>query len=334
MPIDDTENIGREETEARLQAARESLSQVESALLATIHEFIDKKPSLFMRVVCEAILGIHNEEFPNPFLEVCDQESLVGVRKNYSDLATLVLYQLDESRVAATSNEYISLESWIKNNAGKPHCPPKWKFKTTRLNSTAWNLVLGLEGYFGIALNYAYELIYHGIPIYVFDESRAAYDMVSFANDDYAFMYQLGKHRMDIRTGSYPEWIKGYSVKASDIAAHDIFFRGELPERDGIDLLRYAFRRNLHPSLVEDQTNSETAVEQGIRSVTFDRLLRAVADFPTRYPDYRTRQPKLDDDVRVWLKDQRIAENDAEKRVFGRILSEHFKLSPDTQQTQ
>lgn len=71
-----------------------------------------------------------------------------------------------------------------------------------------------------------------------------------------------------------------------------------------------------------------------ISGATFDRLQRAIEAFPTRYPEYSTKPPKLDDDVRPWLKESGLGENDAERRVFGAIIREHFKLSPDTLKSQ
>lgn len=66
---------------------------------------------------------------------------------------------------------------------------------------------------------------------------------------------------------------------------------------------------------------------------TMARLLGAVAEFPRRYRDYRTRPPKLDADVKPWLSAAGLAKNEAEVRVFGAILREHFQLSPDTRKT-
>lgn len=70
-----------------------------------------------------------------------------------------------------------------------------------------------------------------------------------------------------------------------------------------------------------------------IRGPTFSRLQRVISAFPVRYPDFKAKPPKLNDDVRLWLKEVGLAENDAEQRVFGAIIREHFKLSPDTQKT-
>lgn len=66
---------------------------------------------------------------------------------------------------------------------------------------------------------------------------------------------------------------------------------------------------------------------------TFERIQRAIAAFPERYPDYKVRAPKLDDDVRPWLKETGLAESESERRVFGAIIREHFQLLPDTLKT-
>ena len=61
-----------------------------------------------------------------------------------------------------------------------------------------------------------------------------------------------------------------------------------------------------------------------ITGATYDRLLKAVSAFPTQYPDYKTRPPKLDDDVRVWLEKANISTNAREKHLFGVVIAEHF----------
>ena len=61
-----------------------------------------------------------------------------------------------------------------------------------------------------------------------------------------------------------------------------------------------------------------------IRGDTMDRLRRAVIAFPSVYPSYKGRKLKLDVDVRAWLTGSKLAKNDKEKQVFGRILKEHF----------
>lgn len=72
-----------------------------------------------------------------------------------------------------------------------------------------------------------------------------------------------------------------------------------------------------------------TSSDDEISGSIFERLQRAITSFPTRYPEYSTKPPKLDDDVRRWLEESGIVENQAERRVFGAIIREHFKLASD-----
>ena len=321
--IGDAANIQEER-----QELIESLNEISDNLLSAYHEFIDTKPSLLMRLICEGILGIHNEDYQdNPFL---NDEEVKVVRRHYSDMAAMILYRLDKGHSTTVIGEYVSLKNWINDHAGQPHFPPKRKFESPETGHMAWGLMLGLEEYFGSALHYAYELIYHGVPIYTLDDELGEYGMIPFTDDDYVFMSRLGRHSMDIRTGIYPEWIKRYSFKGSDLAAHDLFFRGDLPDDSGIDALRCAYHRHLFPDGLSDKVCLDGDPAVTINSKTHESLLRAIADFPSRYPESRNKPPKLDADVRPWLKSGGYASSDREAHVFGSIISEQFKLSSDT----
>ena len=71
---------------------------------------------------------------------------------------------------------------------------------------------------------------------------------------------------------------------------------------------------------VDDATNRTV-----INSAVFDKLCEAIACFSSRYPEYKTKPPKLDDDIRPWLKSD-FGTSDREAHVFGAIIAEHFKL--------
>jgi hypothetical protein len=87
---------------------------------------------------------------------------------------------------------------------------------------------------------------------------------------------------------------------------------------------------DLESALATESNLRITDTEAKIKGDTHARLQRAIDSFTSRYPDYVTKPPKLDADVRPWLKESELAESDAERRVFGAIIREHFKLSPDT----
>jgi hypothetical protein len=63
-----------------------------------------------------------------------------------------------------------------------------------------------------------------------------------------------------------------------------------------------------------------------IRGDTMERIRRAVNAFPTAYPEFRSRVPKLQDDLRAWLKETELANTDREAFVFSAIIQEHFKF--------
>lgn len=68
-----------------------------------------------------------------------------------------------------------------------------------------------------------------------------------------------------------------------------------------------------------------------IRGDTMGRIYRAVNAFPTRYPDYKTKPPKLDEDVRDWLRESALGSEESElgsreNVVISRIIDEHFGI--------
>lgn len=314
----------------RLESAKARTAEANSSYLDTLHSLIDTKPDLFMRLVCEAILGTRSVDFENPFL-MRNDDSFEGLRRHYSDLATTVLFRLDEEPQQGEWSGYISLETLIKTRAGKPHCPPVHKFNNADPRSIGWKFVLSLEeDFFAPAIQNAYELIYHGAPIYFRDDQHGAFEMLHVSHDDYKFMGRLGKHKMDIRTGSFPEWTKGYWFKTSDLEVHDLFFRGDLPADSGIETLRQSYRMHLFPDAINQEEEVKWVApirpSYEIESETLAQVERAIAAFPQRYPGYKTRPPKLGDDVRPWLIEASIARNDREAHVFSAIIREHFKL--------
>lgn len=101
-------------------------------------------------------------------------------------------------------------------------------------------------------------------------------------------------------------------------------------DRSNLDSKRIAKLERALESAKARIADFEHRPDTAISGRVFANLLRAIAAFPTRYPQYSERFPKLDSDVRPWLKESGIATNDREAHVFSSILSEHFATSPDT----
>lgn len=82
------------------------------------------------------------------------------------------------------------------------------------------------------------------------------------------------------------------------------------------------------PQTKENTPKPEAAPVPIIHGKTFGLLKKAIEEFPSKYQDYAQKMPKLDDDIRVWLKELKYS--DRECHVFGAIIQEHFSILADT----
>ena len=90
-----------------------------------------------------------------------------------------------------------------------------------------------------------------------------------------------------------------------------------------------------HERLAQDMANEGFGkLGTEIKGPIFSGLWKAIEAFPLQYPEYATRLPKLDADIRPWLEKENFATSKREAHVFGAILAEHFNISPDTQKSQ
>lgn len=62
---------------------------------------------------------------------------------------------------------------------------------------------------------------------------------------------------------------------------------------------------------------------------TYERLQRAVVNFPNKFNGYEA-SPPLMKEVVYWLQNAGISSTDRERLIFAKMLAEHFKFSSDT----
>lgn len=63
-----------------------------------------------------------------------------------------------------------------------------------------------------------------------------------------------------------------------------------------------------------------------VNGPTYAKLMQAIEAFPVKYPDYETKPPQLDTDIRPWMVNELGFTKSKEDHVFGMIVKEHFKL--------
>ncbi len=74
------------------------------------------------------------------------------------------------------------------------------------------------------------------------------------------------------------------------------------------------------------QAESQPKQDYSINGPTYAKLMRAIEEFPLKYPNYETKPPQLDTDIRPWMVNELGFTKSKEDHVFGRIVKEHFQL--------
>jgi hypothetical protein len=167
------------------------------------------------------------------------------------------------------------------------------------------------------------------------------------ANDQYYFYCATRDISPQIEGSSPASWYRflgtvnngEYQVDAAAIEKNAVFMEKMLDVCEKTFLNKPASLST--PSLIappqDNHRSTSVTVSRESTAISGDvmsRIQKAVNAFPVTFPNYSIRSPKLDVDVREWLKNSGLAINDVEKRVFGTILFEHFKLSPNTRKAQ
>lgn len=237
-------------TDEELEIARlnKKHNDLQKSFQESIKELVKSPPAIFMKCMSEAILGIGDKE-SNPFLVSQDSEVIFqNIKKNNAGLATMILYELDKKVSEQTESDFISIKQFSMSEANS-----LWIFNddyanVLNLEDLFFRFVENAKSYFGNALNELYHKVYLGVPLYLKD-SLGQYVLVNDSDDDYKFMYALGKYGFDISAGQFPDFFEKYFVKLTDVELNILFMNKEY-EVNGAELtlLRTAYRAALFPN--------------------------------------------------------------------------------------
>lgn len=244
-----------------------------------IKRAIDEKPNDFMLVLCDLIL--ENERSNGKALEV----------ESYIDLATVIRHKLRDEVACQSDAEYWNLADWLKDHSMRPSIQ---SFDVSAEHWSSWaptgenfKRPPGIEEisskfFSDSAVNALThpiasicKMLHEGVPVYLrkIDDS---FVRMSLDHPDVALMSGLGRDSLSIDSWHIPDWIRNYWFKASDVAAHEIFFKrvewGEKP--NVVDTLRASYHKYIFPngfpaaSIQEEKVVLERMVKSLKRHVT------------------------------------------------------------------
>ena len=303
------------------------LEHIKQKVKEALTQLRERDSKQFLRLICEALTAKNGT--PEELVQATG-----GLHRLYRDLAEIVLQKMEwrekgsgAPTITFQGCDYTSIRDYIAAQLPDPypieHSP---RNDPATLEDFCSLSMQHLEEDFSHAINCATRLIFEGVPIYREIPGNANPMLVSPNDPTAIFLQYLGRYRPDIRTGLFPEWLQGLFFRQDHIAAHKLFF-SQSHDLDGDQFVRVktAFEQSIGVSPTSGSVPS-TSRSVGTISPTLVRLNQAIAAFPETYPEFRSRPPKLEEDVRAWLKDSQIASSAREAHVFGTVLAEMFEL--------
>ncbi len=203
-------------------------------LLAKKSRLIDFHHPTFVRLMCEALLGIKHDGDTNPFLTDDDKSGTDG--RIWGDLARAALARLDLEPTRGASvapdetGEFIALKDWIARrfHPRRVHSNEFTERQLAELQASSY--FQKIEEDFGFTVGWVCEKVYHGIPLYERDPT-GSYVPIPFNHEDYIYLSKKGQH-LDWRPeSSYPYWAKRYFLKREHLVVYDIFYGGRMDHR-------------------------------------------------------------------------------------------------------
>lgn len=252
---------------------------------------------------------------------------LLRVRTQYSYLASLLLKQSSPSQ-KSPEREYIGLADWVENRERLDQkfyrlddFPFLWNNDFPSADEIWHPFFMKHAEVIGLSITYLASMLHDGLPLYE-QTTDGNFTLVPAADEDFVYLRHRGKRYESIPEYEIPEYLKRFFIKPEHEKWHDIIFNfdGVLTE-EAFEERKAALIRQL--GVASPISSQEAGAD--IRSETHDKLQSALAEFPIRYPMYQTKKPKLDIEVRPWLKSA-YGVSDREAHVFGTIISEHFEL--------
>lgn len=224
------------------------LDKLKQEHVEVLRRFVDERPKEFIKMMCEAALGIGKTE-ENPFVRT--SEVLTGGVERYKSyvggLAQIVFDKLMEIDVPVTNTGYSTFLSVI---ADYFHFSSYLKgdeiVKEYDLMSIQHDFFNEYADPLASAVDTACHFVFEGLPLYRRVDGEQGFERLSFNDPDFIYIYKKGENFESGPITHVPDWVEGLYFKDSDWVIHQAFFSGsgELLKGEQ-DLRRNALRSAL-----------------------------------------------------------------------------------------
>ncbi|MFM0566941.1 hypothetical protein PQQ88_01155 [Paraburkholderia caledonica] len=273
-------------------------------------QFIDKDPTLFVKLVCQGVLGIDTEEV-NPFLVKLDEQSaliqhaLTVNREMFGGFAKLLLNKIDgtEERLEA-STDYLPFFDIVQSSfSGEVKWIRGEEFRECEDLISIVHTLFGRFGdEFGSAIDTSAHQIYEGLPLYR-DRGDGCMAMVPFDDPLYVYIVKKGEFWETGSTCVLPSWVSGLYVKQADLDAYNAYFAGsaELSDKER-GLRREALWTTLGIT-PEKRKRSAASTERRVHKTSMLKAVQAVVDryYGAQFEDGNADTVPRQKDVVEWL---------------------------------
>lgn len=244
QPDDKVTKIEEKQRELdNLKESRDKLEALKREREAQLKSFIDQHPKEFIRLMCEAVLGIETED-ENPFKIKAD----LGRYPSYvAGLAKIVLDKVMDANPAKSEDGYTPFLSVIFDYFHfSKFLRSDEIFKSFDLVSVQHDFFNEYADPLASAIDSASRFVFEGLPLYRKQEVEQGFEQLAFDDPIFMYVYKKGEYFESGPTVHVPDWVDGLYFKDSDWALHEAFFSGSGELSDGErDLRRSALRSRL-----------------------------------------------------------------------------------------
>jgi len=227
---------------------KRELQELREQGMVQIKAFANEQPKEFIKMMCEAALGIE-DGYENPFKR--SSEHFNGGAGRYlayvSGLAKIVLDKVMKVEPVVSKDGYTTFLSVIADYFHfSPYLRADEVVKSYDLMAIQHDFFAEYADPLASAIDTACHFVFEGLPLYRKLDEEQVFQRLAFDDPLFMYVYKKGEYFESGPTTNVPDWVGGLYFKDSDWEVHQAFFSGsgELLKSE-LDLRRNALRSQL-----------------------------------------------------------------------------------------